>query len=197
VLTAALRLGVKPLLTDWSRGRSQLGDAALERRVAELEEEMRQVKMLANLRLRRKLSRPAGRPGPEAVGATPDSLPFLRWFSGEDRPQQAKHRDEEKHGLDCGASADRSSVTCRAHIWFSSRGRCDTQLDSPLSRSPRLRSLPYRTGDCERRLPNPTSQPIELWPARGSRNPQDPLRRPAGKRDSYLHRSPAPCTRVE
>ncbi|MGO9063928.1 MAG: hypothetical protein ACLQIH_04190 [Myxococcaceae bacterium] len=38
VLTAALRLGVKPLLSDWSRGRAQqLGDAGLERRVGELE----------------------------------------------------------------------------------------------------------------------------------------------------------------
>jgi hypothetical protein len=51
VLTAALRFGVKPLLTDWSKGRTQMGDAALERRVAELEEEMRQVKMTASRQL--------------------------------------------------------------------------------------------------------------------------------------------------
>lgn len=61
VLTAALRLGVKPLLADWSRGRAQLGDAALERRVAELEEEMRQVKMVANLQLPAEDLRSGGR----------------------------------------------------------------------------------------------------------------------------------------
>jgi hypothetical protein len=62
VLTAALRLGVKPLLADWSRGRVQLGDGALERRVAELEEEMRQVKVVASLRLPAEELRPGGRP---------------------------------------------------------------------------------------------------------------------------------------
>jgi hypothetical protein len=62
VLTGALRLGVKPLLVDWSRGRAQLGDPALERRVAELEEEMRQVKLVANLRLPSDDSRSGGRP---------------------------------------------------------------------------------------------------------------------------------------
>ncbi len=51
VLTAALRFGVRPLLTDWSRSRAQLEDTGLDRRVAELEEEMRQVKLVTGLQL--------------------------------------------------------------------------------------------------------------------------------------------------
>ncbi len=51
VLTAALRFGVKPLLVDWSRSRGRPEDAGLERRVAELEEEMREVKLVTGLRL--------------------------------------------------------------------------------------------------------------------------------------------------
>ena len=62
VLTAALRLGVKPLLADWSRGRAQLVDTGLERRVAELEEQMRQVKLVANLQLPAEDLRPVSRP---------------------------------------------------------------------------------------------------------------------------------------
>ncbi len=62
VLTAALRLGVKPLLADWSKGRGQLGDGALERRVAELEEEMRQVKRVVHLQLPAEELRSVGRP---------------------------------------------------------------------------------------------------------------------------------------
>lgn len=49
VLTAALRLGVRPLLADWAKLRVQPGTHALERRVMELEEELHQLRTGTNL----------------------------------------------------------------------------------------------------------------------------------------------------
>jgi hypothetical protein len=51
VLAAALRLGLRPLLADWARLRLQAGPSALERRMMELEEEVRQLRVGANLQL--------------------------------------------------------------------------------------------------------------------------------------------------
>ena len=51
VLTAALRLGLRPLLEDWVRIRTQVGSTALERRVAGMEEELRQLQLHASLQL--------------------------------------------------------------------------------------------------------------------------------------------------
>ncbi len=44
VLAAAVRMTVRPMLADWAKLRSQGANAALEPRVAELEEELRQLK---------------------------------------------------------------------------------------------------------------------------------------------------------
>ncbi len=44
VLAAGVRMAVRPLLADWTKLRSQGANAALELRVAELEEELRQLK---------------------------------------------------------------------------------------------------------------------------------------------------------
>jgi len=49
VLTAALRFGVRPLLEDWAKLRAQTGP--LERRLAELEEEVRRLKAGSEPRL--------------------------------------------------------------------------------------------------------------------------------------------------
>jgi hypothetical protein len=51
MLTAALRFGVRPLLEDWAKIRSQLGTQALERRMLEVEEEIRLLRANAGLQL--------------------------------------------------------------------------------------------------------------------------------------------------
>jgi len=49
VLTAALRFGVRPLLEDWAKLRAQTGP--LERRLAEVEDEVRRLKAAGEPRL--------------------------------------------------------------------------------------------------------------------------------------------------
>jgi hypothetical protein len=49
VLTAALRFGVRPLLEDWAKLRAQSGP--LERRLAEVEDEVRRLKAASEPRL--------------------------------------------------------------------------------------------------------------------------------------------------
>lgn len=51
LVTIAIRFGVRPLLADWAKLRTQGGGPSLERRVLELEEEMRQLKNGTNLQL--------------------------------------------------------------------------------------------------------------------------------------------------
>jgi hypothetical protein len=62
VLTAALRFGVRPLLADWAKLRAQPGTPVLERRMVELEEEVRQLKVGPNLQLSADPLRSSGRP---------------------------------------------------------------------------------------------------------------------------------------
>jgi hypothetical protein len=62
VLTAALRLGVRPLLADWAKLRVQLDTTALERRMVEMEEEIRQLKVGSSLQLPADPLRSPGRP---------------------------------------------------------------------------------------------------------------------------------------
>jgi hypothetical protein len=62
VLTAALRFGIKPLLADWSRGRAPPGEVGLAQRVAELEEEVRRTRVVANLQQPTEDIRSIGRP---------------------------------------------------------------------------------------------------------------------------------------
>jgi hypothetical protein len=62
VLTAALRFGIRPLLADWAKLRAQPGTFTLERRMAELEEEVRQLKVGPNLQLPADPLRTGGRP---------------------------------------------------------------------------------------------------------------------------------------
>jgi hypothetical protein len=61
-LTAALRLGVRPLLADWAKLRVQPGTSVLERRMVELEEEVRQLKVGPNPQLPADPLRSGGRP---------------------------------------------------------------------------------------------------------------------------------------
>ena len=61
VFTLALRFGLRPLLADWSKMRGQGGNALLEHRMSEMEEEIRQLKIGANLQLPADL-RSDGRP---------------------------------------------------------------------------------------------------------------------------------------
>jgi len=51
VLTLAIRFGVRPLLADWAKLRVASGNDALTRRMTELEEEVRLLRMGANLQL--------------------------------------------------------------------------------------------------------------------------------------------------
>ena len=48
VLAVALRFSVRPLLAEWAKLRGQSGNAALEGRVAELEQEVRELKLGPN-----------------------------------------------------------------------------------------------------------------------------------------------------
>jgi hypothetical protein len=59
VLGAALRWGVRPLIADWVNLRNQPGRAALEQRVAQMEEEIRQLKASVGLQLPADLLRAA------------------------------------------------------------------------------------------------------------------------------------------
>lgn len=61
VFTAALRFGVRPLLEDWVRFRSQLGGGLLERRLTAIEDDLRQLKATSSLQLPAEL-RPTDRP---------------------------------------------------------------------------------------------------------------------------------------
>jgi hypothetical protein len=51
VLAVAMRFGVRPLLLDWAKYRGLTGNESLERRMRELEEEVRLLRMGANLQL--------------------------------------------------------------------------------------------------------------------------------------------------
>jgi hypothetical protein len=51
MLTAAFRFGLRPLIADWAKLRAAPGTEVLQRRMAELEEEVRQLRMAANLQL--------------------------------------------------------------------------------------------------------------------------------------------------
>jgi hypothetical protein len=51
VLTLAIRFAVRPLLADWAKLRLASGNETLERRMRELEEEVRLLRMGANLQL--------------------------------------------------------------------------------------------------------------------------------------------------
>jgi hypothetical protein len=52
VLTAAVRFGLRPLLRDWAKLRTQGGSASLERQLLEMEEDIRQHKSATHLQLR-------------------------------------------------------------------------------------------------------------------------------------------------
>jgi len=51
VLGVVFRVGIRPVLLDWIKHRNQSGNPALERRLAEMEEDIRQLKMASNLQL--------------------------------------------------------------------------------------------------------------------------------------------------
>jgi hypothetical protein len=50
-IAVALRLAVRPLLADWVKFRSEAGRPPLEQRIAEMEEDIRQLKAGAGLQL--------------------------------------------------------------------------------------------------------------------------------------------------
>lgn len=51
VLTVAVRFGLRPLLLDWAKLRTQGGSASLEHRLLEMEEDIRQLKSATHLQL--------------------------------------------------------------------------------------------------------------------------------------------------
>ncbi len=51
VLGAVFRIGIRPVLLDWIKHRNQSANPVLERRLAEMEEDIRQLKMVSNLQL--------------------------------------------------------------------------------------------------------------------------------------------------
>lgn len=59
-LTATLRIGVRPLLEDWARLRAPPGGSPLERRLAEMEEDIRRLKARSDARLPSEPSPPSG-----------------------------------------------------------------------------------------------------------------------------------------
>ena len=62
VLTAAVRFGLRPLLRDWAKLRTQGGSASLEGRLLEMEEDIRQLKAASNLQLPADSLRSPGHP---------------------------------------------------------------------------------------------------------------------------------------
>jgi hypothetical protein len=62
VFAAALRFAVRPLLEDWAKLRNQGGGTGLERRLAEMEDDIRQLKARAGLQLPAESVRSTGQP---------------------------------------------------------------------------------------------------------------------------------------
>lgn len=62
VVTVAVRFGLRPLLQDWAKLRTQGGGPTLERRLLEMEEEIRQLKARSNLQLSAETLRSPGHP---------------------------------------------------------------------------------------------------------------------------------------
>jgi hypothetical protein len=62
VLVAALRFAVRPLISDWAKLRGYVGSDGLERRMATLEEEIRELKAAGNLQLPAESLRSPGHP---------------------------------------------------------------------------------------------------------------------------------------
>jgi hypothetical protein len=62
VLAAALRFAVRPLLEDWAKLRSQGSGGGLDRRLAEMEADIRQLKASAGLQLPAESLRSTGQP---------------------------------------------------------------------------------------------------------------------------------------
>jgi hypothetical protein len=62
MVAAALRFAVRPLLEDWARLRSQGGGMGLERRLAAMEEDLRELKASAGLQLPADSLRSTGQP---------------------------------------------------------------------------------------------------------------------------------------
>lgn len=62
VIAVALRVAVRPLIADWVKMRAEGGSPGLERRLAEMEEDLRQLKAGAGLQLPAESVRSPSRP---------------------------------------------------------------------------------------------------------------------------------------
>ena len=62
VMVLALRFAVRPLIADWAKLRGPFANAALEQRLADMEEEIRQLRAASNLQLPAESLRAPGHP---------------------------------------------------------------------------------------------------------------------------------------